>query len=100
MKGNATMIRRETYERALERAQLDSLHIVLTISRADGSKEFHVVNPKHASDPSAYYTVRQPAGAAFTTCNCTAGQQGVYCKHRAWVRASRIASQASERTAK
>ena len=83
-------IDRATYERAVERAQVEGLqlkrHYFLRRYGPEPDEIWEVVNPAH----EGYYTVTQPAGLHATTCNCKAGQAGTYCKHRALVRAQRL----------
>jgi hypothetical protein len=68
-----------TYEKALQRAHDENLEVTLLESWGA-----HVANPAH----DGYYTVRFQKYT--TSCNCPAGQRGIYCKHRSIVHELRV----------
>lgn len=85
MNGNGG-VDEKTYERALQRAIDGGYYIGVWTSDEQGNRTWSVT----CRGKGGWYTVRQDAGAHVTTCNCEAGRQGIYCKHRALVHCERV----------
>ena len=81
----------EQYERALERAHAKGIQVL-----AEGTAWWAVSSSEDPDGIAGHYTVRLSSDARQLTCNCPAGQHGIYCSHRALIHERLAAQQAGK----